>query len=111
MLGRLQMDIEECITAYSELSRSIFSKNGLPVNFRGNIKGRYKASELENAIKKITTNLGSSEDALLDDGEDRGCRVYVTELKEPDRKANIQQIRVRSQKGEQRCGPSSRLSF
>lgn len=109
MLGRLQMDIGECITAYSELSRTIFSKSGLPVTLRGNIKGRYKASELENAIKKIITSLGSAEDALLDDCEDRGCRVYVNELKEPGRRADIMQVCVRSQKGKQRCGPSSRL--
>ena len=100
MLGRLQMDVEECITAYSELSRSIFSKRGLPIDIRGNVKGRYKASELEKAIKKIIIKLGLSEDALLYDGEDRGCQVYVTELKEPNSSADISQVRVRSQKRE-----------
>lgn len=80
MLGRLQMDIDECINAYSELSRNIFSKKGLPLDKWGNIKGRYKASELGNAVKTIIRNSGTSEDAPLDDGTDRGCRVYVTGL-------------------------------
>ncbi|KAL9134141.1 MAG: hypothetical protein Q9175_004673, partial [Cornicularia normoerica] len=81
MLGRLQMDIQPCIDAYSELSRRIFNKAGLPVDLRGHVKGKYKASILEDAIKKIIKDSGSPEDALLDDGKDRGCRVYVVEPK------------------------------
>ena len=81
MLGRLQMDIQPCIDAYSELSRGIFSKRGLPVDWRGHVKGRYEASELEDAVKKIVNDSGSPEDAPLNDGKDRGCRVYVVELR------------------------------
>ena len=77
MLGRLQMDIQPCIDAYSELSRSIFSKSGLPVNWRGHVKGRYNASDLENAVRKMIRTLGLPEDTPLNDGEDRGSRVYV----------------------------------
>lgn len=80
MLGRLQMDVDECIDAYSELSRTVFRKKGFPLDKSGNIKGKYKASELVNAVKTITRNSGTSEDAPLDDGTDRACRVYVTGL-------------------------------
>lgn len=86
MLGRLQMDIDECIDAYSELSRTIFSKRGLPLDKWGNIKGRYKASELGNAVKTIIRHSGTSEDAPLDDGNARGCRVYVTGLQGSDKR-------------------------
>ena len=76
MLGRLQMDIQSCIDAYSELSRDVFSKKGLlPVDKSGNVKGRYKASKLENAIKKIIRDSGTLEDGPFNDGKDRGCRV------------------------------------
>ena len=75
MLGRLQMDIQPCIDAYSELSRRIFCNRGLPVDWRGKVTGRYKASELEDAVRTIIKNSGSSEDAPLNDGKDRGCRV------------------------------------
>ena len=100
MLGRLQMDIESCIDAYSELSSDIFSKKGLPVDFRGNIKGKYKASELEKAVKRIIKNSGLSEDALLDDGGHRGCRAYVIEFDESDSMSDTLQVCVRSQKRE-----------
>lgn len=82
MLGRLQMDIQPCIDAYSELSRRIFSTRGLPVDWRGHVNGRYKASELEDAVKEIIRDSGSPEDAPLADGKDRGCRVYVIKAKE-----------------------------
>lgn len=81
MLGRLQMDIQPCIEAYSELSRGIFRERGLPVDWQGHVKGKYKTSELEDAVKKIVKDSGSPEDAPLDDGKDRGCRVYVVEAK------------------------------
>ena len=75
MLGRLQMDIQECIDAYSVLSKDIFSKKGLPVNLRGEVTGRYKSSELEKSIKRIVREAKLLEGASLNDGKDRGCRM------------------------------------
>ena len=111
MLGRLHMDIQPCIDAYSELSRCIFSEKGIPVDWRGHVKGKFKATKLEEAVKEIIKGSGSPEDTLLDDGKGRGCRVYVDEPKELENRADISQIRVRSQEGEQSCGPPSRLSL
>ncbi|KAL9072045.1 MAG: hypothetical protein Q9161_003819 [Pseudevernia consocians] len=92
MLGRLQMDIQPCIDAYSELSRRIFCNRGLPVDWRGKVTGRYKASELEDAVRTIIKNSGSSEDAPLNDGKDRGCRVFVCAV----RKENKAVARIRA---------------
>ena len=75
MLGRLHMDVDACINAYSMLSKDIFSQKGLPVNWQGEVTGRYKSSELEKSIIKIIGATELPEDALLNDGEDRGCRV------------------------------------
>ena len=75
MLGRLQMDIQTCIDAYSELSRDVFSKKSLPVDLRGNVKGRFKASKLEKALKKIIEQSGYPKDAPFNNGKDSGCRV------------------------------------
>ena len=111
MLGRLEMDVQPCIDAYSELSRRIFSKKSLPVDWRGHVNGRYKASELEDAIKKIVKDSGSPEDAPLSDGKGRGCRVYVVDPQDSWTKAEIPQVCVRSQKREQSSGSSSRLSI
>ena len=89
MLGRLQMDIEPCIDAYSKLSSRVFCKRGLPISILGNVKGRYKASELEDAVKEIIRDTGSLEDAPLNDNIDRGCRVYVVEPEEARNKADV----------------------
>ena len=43
MLGRLEMDVDECIEACA----SVFEKKGLPLNRWGNIKGRFHSSVLE----------------------------------------------------------------
>ena len=111
MLGRLEMDVQPCIDAYSELSRRIFSKKGLPVDWRGHVNGRYKASELEDAIKMIVKGSGSPEDAPLNDGKGRSCRVYVVDPQELESSAETSQARMRSQKREQSSGSSSRLSI
>ena len=56
MLGRLQMDVEDRIDAYSELSRDIFRKKGLPIDWRGRVTGRYKSSELESLSRKSSSD-------------------------------------------------------
>lgn len=40
MLGRLEMDIDQCILAYSDLAESVFGqkKASLPFNICGNVK-------------------------------------------------------------------------
>ena len=75
MLGRLEMDIEPCIEAYSEFSRRVFSRKNLPVDVRGRYKGRYKAAELEGATKDIVKASGLPVDEPLNDRKDRGCRA------------------------------------
>ena len=80
MLGRLEIEVDGCISAYSELSHKIFKKSSFPLDLKGKVKGKYPATELPNAVKKIIRESGSSEDALLDDGKHRSCHVYFTKL-------------------------------
>ena len=78
MLGRLRMDVEQCIDAYSNLSRKVFSKKSLisiPFSFRGNFRAKYDTSKLAAAVKEIIEESGLDVDTPLNDGEDRGCRV------------------------------------
>jgi hypothetical protein len=39
MLGRLEMDVDECIAAYSDLAASVFGEKGsrLPFNIKGKV--------------------------------------------------------------------------
>ena len=72
------------------------------MDWRGHVKGRYDASKLEDAVKNIIKESGSQEDSAspekvcLNDGKDRGSRVYVIRTSERGGSADTPQIRVRS---------------
>ena len=51
MLGRLKMDIEECIFEFTRLLQTIWE---------GKTKGRFRNTDLENAITQIITSRGLS---------------------------------------------------
>lgn len=74
MLGRLEMDVDECIEAYTSLFETIVGKKGLPVNMWGKIKGRFDSTALEDCIKKILKERGLPEGEPLNDGKER-CKV------------------------------------
>ncbi|KAF4633228.1 hypothetical protein G7Y89_g4890 [Cudoniella acicularis] len=79
MLGRLEMDVDECISAYVELMKAVFESKSrsLPFNIRGRTKPRFDSTKLEIAIKQVITSRGVSENALFNDGTDRNCNVFV----------------------------------
>jgi hypothetical protein len=77
MLGRLEMDVDECIDAYSDLARAVFRKKAslIPFNFKGKAKSRFDSAKLERAVREVIKRSGASEDGLFDDGTERGCRT------------------------------------
>jgi hypothetical protein len=54
MLGRLEMDVDECIAEYNELSETVFDEKAhlLKFNWNGKIQARFDTATLEGAIKK-----------------------------------------------------------
>lgn len=78
MLGRLKMTVDECISAYADLSDEVFQKKHHRVNIRaGGIQGRFDSSALERAFKEIIVSRGFDEDELLFDNHDGACKVQV----------------------------------
>ena len=77
MLGRLEMDVDECITAYSDLAASVFGekRNRIPFNIKGKVQQRFDSAKLESAIRKVVVGSGGLEKDLLNDGTERGCRT------------------------------------
>ncbi|THZ56907.1 ankyrin [Aureobasidium pullulans] len=76
MLGRLDMSVDECIKAYTELSATVFhKKHRIPVNIRANLKERYDSKVLEQAIKQIIRDRNLDENTLLKDPQ--GTKVFV----------------------------------
>ncbi|RPA85840.1 hypothetical protein BJ508DRAFT_168366 [Ascobolus immersus RN42] len=85
MLGHLQMDVDECITAYVEMSKAIFSKkNRSSWNLIGKAIGKVKAdgkfntAEFEKVIKSvIARSRFQNADASFQEDEDPKCKVFV----------------------------------
>jgi len=77
MLGRLEMDVDECITAYSELAEAVFGAklSSFPFNVKGKVNARFDSAKLENAIRKVVVQSNVPEKNLLNDGTERGCRT------------------------------------
>lgn len=79
MLGRLEMSIDECILAYTQLINSVFGEkvNNIPVDWSGKIRPQYDSQRLKAAIENVIEKAGAAPDDLMDDGAHRHCRVFV----------------------------------
>lgn len=81
MLGRLEMEVDECIEAYKELMKTVFEKkkNRLAIGIFGQIKSRFSSKALEKAIKAVVKKRGIPVDESFciktEDEESRKCRV------------------------------------
>lgn len=76
MLGRLRMDVDECITEYKRLSSQVFTHCKHRLTWRGKLQGRFDHDALERGIKALLMARNESEDALLKDP--LGQRGYRT---------------------------------
>ncbi|CAE6449103.1 unnamed protein product [Rhizoctonia solani] len=94
MLGRLRMSVSDAIKCYVELSDEIFSKKKHSWQ-----EGKFKASLLEVAIKKILSRHSENRDAetrmfdpLLQPNstsESKGCRAFVCALSSENMEGTI----------------------
>lgn len=75
MLGRLRMDVDQCIEAYGVLSEKVFDKHGLPVNWKGKVKGRFDAAKLRAAIEATLKDRDIPSDEKLLHSDDGACKV------------------------------------
>lgn len=77
MLGRLEMNVDDCIAAYSDLAAAVFGKklSSLPFSVKGKVKARFDSAKLEKAVRKVVKRSGTSEDSLFNTGAEHGCRV------------------------------------
>jgi hypothetical protein len=77
MLGRLEMDVDECINAYSDLAAAVFGEKLRPrlFNFKGDITARFDSAKLGSVIRRVVEDSGASKQPLFNDGTERGCRT------------------------------------
>lgn len=77
MLGRLEMDVDECISAYSELMKAVFEAKSsrFPISLKGRPKARFDSNRLKNAIEQVIAHHDASKTDPFNNGGPRGCRV------------------------------------
>lgn len=76
MLGRLRMSVDDALSKYAELSKEVFSARKLVGD------GKFKASKLEGAIKKVVAEQRAAmkdAEAKMKDGGTCGavCKTYA----------------------------------
>ncbi|KAA6415805.1 MAG: hypothetical protein FRX48_00523 [Lasallia pustulata] len=82
MLGRLEMDVDECIQTYKCLLETIFkSKSLIPVTIKGKTKARFDSNILRQSIEDIIRkHIDTSRDPateLLNNGQVKDCKTFV----------------------------------
>lgn len=81
MLGRLRMSIDECEEVYVDLAQKIFVPHRLRADIIGqgldflNARGKFSSEALEAGIKDVVKGKGFSEDQLLYNQGEGGCKV------------------------------------
>lgn len=76
MLGRLEMDVSECITAYEALSQQAFTKKHFsPINYRGHMRPRFDTKALEAGIKSVIASRGLDPAKALLKHPDGKCKT------------------------------------
>ena len=77
MLGRLGMNVDECIKAYEELMESIFGAKAhwMPVSMAANINAKYDSQKIKKEIDGVLRQRDIAPDSLFNDGNKRNCRV------------------------------------
>ena len=72
MIGRLRMDVDTAIDSYNDLAQQVFSEQKRLLG-----DGRFKATNLEEAIKSVVQDITSNpEEPLLED-DTLVCRTWV----------------------------------
>ncbi|KAJ0415765.1 acyl transferase/acyl hydrolase/lysophospholipase [Aspergillus carlsbadensis] len=84
MLGRLKMDIDQCITGYTRLCKHVFGrKKRLSLTGMGSMtkrksKAKHDGQRVVFALKSILRELGHEDREILLQDVDLSCRVYIS---------------------------------
>jgi hypothetical protein len=77
MLGRLEMDVDECISAYNKLIKAVSEEKSswLPVSWMGRTTAQFDSNRLRSAIEEVIGSKGASTADVLNNGKLHGCRT------------------------------------
>lgn len=71
------MDVDDCITEYSELMKTVFETKSswVPVSWKFKTASQFDSVKLQSAIAKVIKGHSASESDLFNDQVDRSCKV------------------------------------
>lgn len=77
MLRRLQMEVEACIKAYTDMMEDVFDKQAKQIDWKLNEKGQFSAQALEDGVEILVPQSEDLEKALLNNcrPDKQPCRV------------------------------------
>ncbi|KAG9514048.1 phospholipase, patatin family protein, partial [Aureobasidium melanogenum] len=78
MLGRLEMSVDECIVANSDLTETVFGQklSRIPVDLKGKVEAQFDSVQLASAINNTIAQCSASGTDLFDDGTNRSvCSI------------------------------------
>lgn len=79
MLGRLEMDVRSCITAYLNLAQEVFQRRNINIFARAaaawRLEEKFDSKILEECIKRVVKQATGDKDAPLKRENDPRCRV------------------------------------
>ncbi|KAK5726466.1 hypothetical protein LTR17_012690 [Elasticomyces elasticus] len=91
MLGRLGMDVEECIQAYKDMMKGIFEQSRpaglwakIPMYPTGKIKPSFSSGKLRDAITTLCKDRRLDATERLNDGAERLCKTFVCSVAKED---------------------------
>ncbi|KAK5690052.1 hypothetical protein LTR97_012536 [Elasticomyces elasticus] len=103
MLGRLGMDVDECIEAYKDMMKGIFEQSRsagllarIPMYPTGKIKPSFSSRKLRDAIITLCKDRKMDATEPLDDGVKRRCKTLVCSVAKED----LSVVRLRCYKTE-----------
>jgi tetratricopeptide (TPR) repeat protein/predicted acylesterase/phospholipase RssA len=79
MLGRLEMSVDDCISAYTDLAAAVFGEkiSRFPFGRNLQVKSRFDSAKLKTAIEKVVTGSGSSADDMFVCKTRSKCKTFV----------------------------------
>lgn len=77
MIGRLEMDVDECIDAYVHFAETVFGDtlSSIATNAKRDVEVRFDSAKLDSAIRNMIENSNASRDGWFNDGMEQGCRT------------------------------------
>lgn len=113
MLGRLEMSVEDCISAYNKMMACVFEEGFIrnaPFTLSGKLKPRFDSEKLKDAIERVIREAGMDPNERFRDGKKDGCKVYV--LRKPNHSIcllMVVQVRLRSEQRAARLRSPAKL--